>query len=176
MTKTLLFDKAIQLDANLAEAWNNRAAIYQFVEKKYDEARQYYTKAIALSEQAGNRRVLDIARKNISALPPPEEILVPVTEALTLEAFLNRFIAAVDNNDEKRMKELILGQKEKAEETIAWLIEQARRAHAQGATEDENAAVLLGKLVARLYQESFKSDLLTLKIQEYQDMSDENKN
>jgi len=40
-TSAIFFDKAIQLDPNLAEAWNNRAAIYQFVEKNDDDARQY---------------------------------------------------------------------------------------------------------------------------------------
>ena len=83
----IFFDKAIQLNPNLAEAWNNRAAIYQFVDKKYDSARQYYHKAISLSERANNHRVLDIARKNISSLPPPKEILVLVIDTLTLEGF-----------------------------------------------------------------------------------------
>jgi tetratricopeptide (TPR) repeat protein len=175
-TSAIFFDKAIQLDPNLAEAWNNRAAIYQFIDKNYDNARQYYNKAISLSKQANNHRVLDIARKNISSLPPPKEILVPVTDTLTLETFINRFVATVDSNNEKQMKELVLGQRENSEKTMQWLIEKAMRAHTQKATEEEQAAVLLGKLLAGLYQESYKDDLLKLKLQEYQNLPDENKN
>jgi len=175
-TSAIYFDQAIQLDPNLAEAWNNRAAIYQFVDKNYDNARQYYNKAISLSEQVNNHRVLDIARKNISFLPPPKAILVPVTDTLTLETFINRFVATVDSNNEKQMKELVLGQKDNSEKTMKWLIEQAMRAHAQEAVEEEQAAVSLGTLLAGLYQESYKSDLLKLKLQTYQNLSDENKN
>ena len=169
------FDKAIQLDPNLAEAWNNRAAIYQFIEKNYDIARQYYNTAISLSKQANNRRVLNIARKNLSSLPPTEEILVPVTDTLTIEEYLNRFITAVDVNNEKQLRELVFGQKENSEKAMEWLIDQAMLANTQGTAEDEKAAVLLGKLLARLYQDGHKSDLLNLKLQKYQELSEENK-
>jgi len=101
---------------------------------------------------------------------------VPVTDTLTLETFINRFVAAVDSNNEKEMTELVLGQRENSEKTMKWLIEQAMRAHAQAATEEEQAAVSLGTLLAGLYQESYKSDLLKRNLQAYQNLSNENKN
>jgi tetratricopeptide (TPR) repeat protein len=168
------FDKAIQMDQNLAEAWNNRAAIYQFVDQDFDSARHYYQKAIDLSRQTGNRRVLDIARKNLASLPK-KEALNPVTEILTLEVFINRFVDAVDQNEVKQMKELVLGQRANCEKTMQWLLENAMRANARRAKEDEDSAVLMGELLANLYEESFKSSLLKDRLQSYINLPDEKK-
>jgi tetratricopeptide (TPR) repeat protein len=73
------FKRAIQLDPDMAEAWNNRAAIFHFVERDYQKARQYYEKAIVLGKRTHNQRVVDIAKKNLAHLPKEEKI-TPVTE------------------------------------------------------------------------------------------------
>jgi tetratricopeptide (TPR) repeat protein len=168
------FDKAISLNPNLAEAWNNRAVIYQFIDQDFDKARRYYQKAISLSQKTNNRRVLDIARKNLAALPK-KEVLNPVTEVLTLEAFINRFIDAVDKNNVKQMKELVLGQRTNCEKAMQWLLENAMRANARRAKANEETAVLLGELLANLYEESYQSSLLKNQLRNYKSLADDKK-
>ena len=121
------FDKALQLNPGLAEAWNNRAAIYQFFEQDYDKARTYYQKAITVSQRSGNHRVLSIAQQNIARLPT-KEVLQPTTEFLTLEAFLNRLMAAIEVSDKKTIRRLVAGQQQNCEQGMDWLLEQAIRA------------------------------------------------
>jgi tetratricopeptide (TPR) repeat protein len=168
------FDKAIQLNPDLAEAWNNRAAIYQFVEKKNEKAVQYYEKAIDIGRKTGNHRVIEIAKKNLAHIPKKKD-LKPVTEKLTLEAFLNRLIDAVDKNDETPTKELILGQRQNSEKAMTWLIEQAMLASGQHAKEDEKTALLLAEVLAKYYRENFNSGLLVDKLEAYKNLSDEDK-
>ena len=161
------FERAIKLDPDLAEAWNNRAVIYHFVEHDYQKARQYYEKAIILGDKGSNRRVADIARKNLAHLPKEEKI-VPVTEALTLEDFLNRFIALVEEGDKIELQGLVLGQRENSIKAMDWLVEQAEKSHSKGDKKSETTAVTLGKILADQYEESFESDLLSLKLEKYQ--------
>lgn len=168
------FEKAIQLNPDLAEAWNNRAAIYQFVEKKNEKAVQYYEKAIDIGRKSGNQRVVEIAQKNLAHIPKKRE-LKPVTENLTLEIFLNRLIDAVDKNDETLIKELILGQRQNSEKAMTWLIEQAMQASGQNAKEEEKTAVFLAEVLAKYYRENFNSGLLIDKVRAYKGLSDEHK-
>lgn len=169
-TAAKYFDNALRLNPDLAEAWNNRAAIYQFIAQDFDNARQYYEKAIALSQQTDNHRVLDIARKNLASLPK-KEVVIPVTEKLTLEAFINRFIDTVDKSDVQHMKALVLGQRTNSENALQWLLENAMRAHARKA-EEEEIALQLGELLADLYEESFQSSLLKNRLRNYQHLAD----
>jgi len=161
------FDRAIQLDPDLAEAWNNRAAIFQFVEKDDDHARQYYEKAIEIAARTGNQRTLEIAKKNLAHVPK-KVVLNPVTEKLTLEAFINRLIDAIDANNETQVTELILGQKLNSERAVDWLIEETIRIGALGQKDKEQATIRLARLIADLYRETFGSNLLNEKIENYQ--------
>lgn len=168
------FDKAIRLNPELAEAWNNRAAIFQFVEKNYDSASTYYEKAIAIGKKTGNQRVVDIAQKNMAHLPQ-KEVLKPVTDALTLEDFLNQFIERTDRNDKKGLKELVLGQKENCEKAMRWFVEQAVRASGSGNREEEESIRILARMLGDLYEDLFKSDRLNRELQDYRKLSEEHK-
>lgn len=161
------FERAIKLDPDLAEAWNNRAVIFHFVEHDYQKARQYYEKAVVLGDKGNNRRVADIARKNLAHLPKEEKI-VPITEALTLEDFLNRFIALVEEGDKTKLQGLVRGQKENSLKAMDWLIEQADKSRSKGDKKSETTAVTLGKILAGQYATCFKSDLLSTKLETYQ--------
>ena len=161
------FDRALKLDPTLAEAWNNRAVIFHFVERNYDKARHYYENAIAMGEKAGNPRVVDIARKNLAHLPKKETI-IPITEILTLEDFLNRFVALVEEGDKTKLQGLVLGQKDNSIKAMDWLMEQAGKAHAQADKKSEKTAVTLGQILARYYAKCFESDLLSKKLEKYQ--------
>jgi len=161
------FERALKLDPDLPEAWNNRAVIYHFVEHDYQKARQYYEKAIVLGDKGNNRRVADIARKNLAHLPKDEKI-VPVTEALTLEDFLNRFIALVEEGDKTKLQGLILGQKQNSSRAMDWLVQQAENSRSKGDPKSETNAVTLGKILAEQYTTCFESDLLSTKLEKYQ--------
>jgi len=154
------FDRAIDLNPRLAEAWNNRAAIYQFIEKDAAKARQFYEKAIDLAGQTGNRRVLEIAKENLSHIPK-EEVLTPVRIPLTLEQFLDRFVTAVEKQDDKAIRELVMGQQRNCKQAMDWLLEKALKASVQGLENEENAAYLLAQLLEKNYGKAFND--LTLK-------------
>jgi tetratricopeptide (TPR) repeat protein len=161
------FERAIKLDPDLAEAWNNMAVIYHFVERDYEKARQYYEKAIVLGQRAHNQRVADIAQKNLAHLPK-EEVITPVTETLTLEDFLNRFIALVEKGDKAKLQGLVLGQKDNSIKAMDWLVEQAEKAHSQGDNKSEKNAVALAQILADQYSKSYESDVLSTKLEKYQ--------
>ena len=154
------FDRALQLDPKMAEAWNNRAVIFHFVERDYEKARQHYQKAIALGEKSGNQRVVDIARKNLNHLPKKKKV-IPVTETLTLEAYLNRFVSLVEEGDKAKLQGLVLGQKDNSIKAMDWLMEQAGKANAQGDKKSEKTALTLGKILSSQYAICFESDALT---------------
>lgn len=160
------FDRAVKLDPDLAEAWNNRAVIYHFVEHDYQKARQYYEKAIVLGDKGNDQRVADIARKNLAHLPKEEKI-VPITEALTLENFLNRFIALVEEGDKTKLQGLVMGQKDNSIKAMDWLIEQAEKSRIKGDKKSETTAVTLGKILAGQYAICFESDVLSTKLEKY---------
>lgn len=160
------FDRAVKLDPDLAEAWNNRAVIYHFVEHDYQKARQYYEKAIVLGDKGNDQRVADIARKNLAHLPKEEKI-VPITEALTLENFLNRFIALVEEGDKTKLQGLVMGQKDNSIKAMDWLIEQAEKSRSKGDKKSETTAVTLGKILAGQYAICFESDVLSTKLEKY---------
>ncbi|UCD89609.1 MAG: tetratricopeptide repeat protein [Desulfobacterales bacterium] len=170
----IYFEKAIKLNPNLAEAWNNCAAIYHLVLQDDKKARNYYEKAISISRQTGNNRVLEIAKMNLARLPN-QEVIQPVKENLTLEEFINRFIFCVDHNNKKRIRQLILGQKENSEQAMDWLLKQAMRAFAESNTEEEKTALLLARLLDQEYRNSFKNNLLKGKLYAYNSLSHEKK-
>jgi len=168
------FDQAIALKPNLAEAWNNRAAIYQFVEKDAAKARQFYEKAIELAGQTGNQRVIEIAKENLSHIPK-EEILTPVTTSLTLEQFLNRFVTAVEEQDDKAIRELVMGQQLNCELAMDWLLEEALKASVQGQKDEENKALLLAKLLDKSYGKAFDDPTLKEKKESFDQFSKEDR-
>lgn len=168
------FDQAIALKPNLAEAWNNRAAIYQFVEKDAAKARQYYEKAIELAKQSGNIRVLEIARENLSHIPK-EEVLTPVSIFLTLEQFLNRFVAAVEEKDDKSIRELVMGQRHNCELAMDWLLDEALTASVQGLNDEGNTALLLAKLLEKNYEQAFDDPALKEKKESFDQLSKEDR-
>ena len=161
------FERAIKLDPDLAEAWNNMAAIYHFVERDYEKARQYYEKPIVMGQRVHNQRVVDIARKNLAHLPKAE-VITPFTETLTLEDFLNRFISLVEKGDKTNLQGLVLGQKDNCTKAVDWLMEQAKKAHSQGDNKSETTAITLGKILASNYANCFESDVLSVRLDAYQ--------
>jgi len=169
------FENAIKLNPELAEAWNNSGAIYHFVFRDYEKARRYYEKAIILSERSENERVLEVAKKNLSNLPLPKPKLEPVTEHLTLEEFITRFLACVEENDEERMRELVLGQKENSEQAVEWFLTQAMESVAHGTAEDEKTMLQLAKLLEKECRETHENVSLKQRIALYQSLTDEEK-
>ena len=169
------FEKAIKLNPELAEAWNNSAAIYQFVTRDYEKARAYYEKAITISKKTNNVRVLEIAEENLSHLPQADEKLTPVTEHLTLEAFVNRFVAGVDTKDERGVRQLVLGQRENSVQAVDWFLGKAVSASAEVKRADEKTMVFLAKVLEKEYSSSFGDTSLQNKIAFYENLNDEQK-
>jgi tetratricopeptide (TPR) repeat protein len=157
------FDQALRQNPELAEAWNNRAAIYQFIEKDDHNARRFYEKAIALARQTGNRRVLEIAEQNLAHIPR-EQILSPVSEPLSMEQFINRFVAAVEEQNHKAIRELVLGQKHNSELAMEWLLEEALKTMLQEQEEKQNSALLLARLLEKEYFKAFNDPSLKNKL------------
>jgi tetratricopeptide (TPR) repeat protein len=164
------FKKAIELNGDIAEAWNNCGVIYHFINKDYRKARYYYEKAIEISERSGDDSVFEIARENMTNLPEPAE-LKPITEKMTLEDFINRFIACADNNNHKEIQELILGQKENGRKAMEWLIGKATRSHIEGRLQDEKTLILLAEILQDEYSISFKSPELNEMLSKYKNLS-----
>ncbi len=160
------FEKAIELKPDMAEAWNNCAAIYHFITRDYTKAKKYYERAIALSSKSGNERVLNIARKNLANLPRPEEIK-PLQQELSLEEFLNLFIARVDEKNERAVGLLVLGQQENSEHAMEWFLGEALKAAATDSIAEEEKAVLLARVLEKHYRKSFSSDALHNRLAEY---------
>jgi len=161
------FDRSIKLDPDLAEAWNNRAVIFHFVERDHEMARLYYEKAVVLAEKAGNQRVKKIAKNNLAHLPEKIKV-VPVTETLSLEEYLNQFVSLVEKGDKTKLQGLVLGQKDNSIKAMDWLMEQAEKAQGRGDKKSETNAVALGKILASQYAACFESDELSLKLEQYQ--------
>jgi tetratricopeptide (TPR) repeat protein len=168
------FEKAVMLNQDLAAAWNNCAVIYHFITHDYEKAGQYYKKAISISKRTGDDWVLEIAKKNLAHLHASEE-LKPVTEQLTLEEFINSFISRVGENNERGIRQLVLGQKKNCEQAMDWLLRKAMRSCAEGKKEDEKTTILLAKLLEKEYRGSFKGFLLKNKLDTYNSLSDEKK-
>ena len=168
------FEKAVTLNQDLAAAWNNCAVIYHFITHDYEKAEQYYEKAISISKKTGDDWVLEIARKNLAHLHASKEVK-PVTEQLTLEEFINSFISRVDENNERGIRQLVLGQKENCKQAMDWLLREAMRSCAEGKKEDEKTTLLLARLLEEEYRRSFKGILLKNKLHTYSSLSDEKK-
>ncbi len=168
------FQKAIELDPELPAAHNNVAAIYHFIEQDFDNARFHYEKAIELSRKKGDQRVLQIAQKNLANLPGKEKI-EPITEALTLDTFVNMFIGLVEKKDEQTVKALVSGQKDNCEKAFDWFISQALFSYASGNTERENTMVLLASLIEQYYRSVFKSPVLADNLAQYRKLQGEEK-
>jgi len=168
------FNEALQHDPNLAPAWNNCAAIYHHIKRDYQKAETYYRKAIAVSKKTGDDRVLAIARKNLENLPTPEEIK-PLTETLSLEAFVNLFIARAEEGNDRGLKLLVLGQRENCEQAMDWFLDEAMQASAENSRRAEETALVLAELLEREYRQGFQSDLLLQKLNVYTGLSAEAK-
>jgi len=164
------FEKAIQLKPDLAEAWNNRAAIFQFVTGDYKKARQYYEKAMAISSKQGNAWVLSIARENLAALPSAEDL-----KPLTLEEFLNLYLARAEANDEQGVRRLVLGQKKNCKQAMDWLLERAMQAGGEGNGDEEKTTLALAKLLAGEYATQHKSGELGKKLSAYTEIPGDRK-
>jgi tetratricopeptide (TPR) repeat protein len=164
------FQQAVKLKPDLAAAWNNSAVIYHFIKRDYAAARQYYEKAIDISTRTGNAGVLDIARKNLANLPREEDL-----KPLTLEEFLNTFIARAESRDETGVRQLVLSQKENSEQAVDWLLGTALRACAAGRQDEEKTSADLAQLLAAAYAAAHKSDRLQKKYDEYAGLDPEQK-
>lgn len=164
------FQQAIKLNPDLAAAWNNNAVIYHFIKRDYTTARQYYEKAIEISTRTGNAGVLDIARKNLANLPREEDL-----KPMTLEHFLNTFIARAEARDETGVRQLVLSQKENSDQAIDWLLETAMRACAAGKQDEEKTSADLAKLLAGEYAAAHKSGSLQKKYDAYAGLGPEQK-
>lgn len=161
------FNEALKLDPELAPAWNNCAAIYHHVKRDYQKAETYYRKAIAVSTKTGDERVRAIAQKNLENLPTPEEIK-PLTETLSLEAFVNLFIARAEEGNDRGLKLLVLGQRENCEQAMDWFLKEAMRAGAEDDRESEETALVLARLMEQEYRQGFQSDFLLQKLNGYE--------
>ncbi len=161
------FEKAIKIKPDMAEAWNNCAAIHHFVTHDYERARSCYERAIELSTAAGKTRVRDIARKNLANLPGPEETR-PLKEKLTLEEFVGRFLSRVEEDNDRALGLLVLGQKENAEQALDWLLAEAMSAAAADNPQEEHKAKLLARLLEKHYRRAFGSDALQKILADYE--------
>lgn len=156
------FKKSIELNSNIAAAWNNCAVVYHFIVKDYRRARYYYGQAIKKSKITGDDSVLKVARENISNLPDPVE-KKPLTEQYTLQDFINKFISHAENKNHEAIEKLIQGQKENSENAMEWLIGKALRAYSNDNLEDEKTLILLADILQEEYSISFRdSDLFDL--------------
>ncbi len=160
------FQKAIELDPDMAEAWNNCAAIYHFIIRDYGKAGHHYRKAIELSKKSGNGRVLDIAKKNLANIPSPEE-LRPLEKELSLEEFINELIAAAEQSSDRRLGLLVRSRKKNAEDAFVWLLKQARGCAAGGRSAEEQKALTLCSLLEQHYRKAFRSDRLLSELEDY---------
>ncbi len=166
------FNEALTLNPDLAPAWNNGAAIYHHIKRDYEKAKEYYEKAIKVSQKTGDKRVLSIAERNLKNLPTPEEIK-PLKENLTLEQFVNMFVSGVEEDNDRGIKLLVLGQKDNCEQAMDWFLGEAMQACAEGSKEEEKTALLFAKLLEREYRNGFQSDLLQRKMEKYIGLPDE---
>ena len=164
------FDKAIKIKPDLAAAWNNRGSIFHFIVRDYAKARQYYEKAIEIGTRTGNAAVVKIAQENIANLPREEDL-----KPLTLEEFLNTFIARADESDAAGVRWLVLGQKANCEPAMDWLLDQALQAAAQDAKDQEKTVGALATLLAAEYSGLHKNEALKKKLKAYTALSAEQK-
>jgi tetratricopeptide (TPR) repeat protein len=164
------FDKAIKIKPELAAAWNNRGSIYHFVARDYAKARQYYEKAIETGSRTGNAEVVKIARENIANLPREEDF-----KSMSLEDFLNAFIARADESDAAGVRWLVLGQRANCGPALDWLLEQALQAASQEAKDQEKTFVALAMLLAAEYGGVHKNEALKKRLAAYTGLSAEQK-
>jgi len=163
---TRYFEKAVALQPELAEAWNNCAAIYHYVKRDYAKARQYYERAITLSSRAGNQRVHNIARENMLHLPDPQELAQAQTQ-LTLEEFINQCIAQAEARADHALRLLICNHKENTEQAAAWFLAQALQASAHGKSSEEQTALQLAGILEQHYRSCFDSFALRGSLEAY---------
>jgi tetratricopeptide (TPR) repeat protein len=168
------FKKAIELNSNIAAAWNNCAVVYHFIVKDFRKAGYYYEKAIEISKITGDDFVLNVAQKNIANIPEHDEI-EPLTEKISLQDFINQFISFAENNKHKEMTKLIAGQKENSKNAMDWYIGKALQAYSSGNFEDEKTLILLADILQEEYSIIFREpDLFDLFIK-YKNLSNREK-
>jgi len=164
------FDKAIKMKPDLAAAWNNRGSIYHFVARDYGKAREYYEKAVAVGTRTGAAAVVKIAKENLANLPREEDL-----KPMTLEDFLNAFVARAEESDAAGVRWLVQGQKPNCEPALDWLLEQALEADVQANAGAEKTTVALATLLAAEYSGLHKGDSLKKKLAAYTGLSAEKK-
>ncbi len=163
------FDKAIKMKPDLAAAWNNRGSIYHFVARDYARARQYYERAIETGTRTGSAAVVSIARENLANLPREEDL-----KPMSLEDFLNAFIARADESDAAGVRWLVQGQKANCDPALDWLLDQSLQA-SSGSPDAEKTTLALATLLAAEYSGVHRSDSLKKKLAAYAGLSPERK-
>ncbi|MFC1523452.1 tetratricopeptide repeat protein [Thermodesulfobacteriota bacterium] len=158
------FHKSLVLKPDFAESLNNCAVIYHTVKSDIEKAREYYDRAVTVSERTGNKKVQGLAEKNLALLPPR---LVPFTGFLTLEEFINRIVAGLDGDSLKGTRELIMGQRQNSQQAMEWFITQAMQARVAGQQNEEETVLVLADFLAREFKVSFDSDQLTKRLQQF---------
>ncbi len=167
----IYFKKAIELNRDIAAAWNNCAVVYHFIIKDFRKARYYYEKALEKSKITGDDFTLKVARENIANLPEPAEIK-PFTEKYTLQDFINKFISFTENADQIELAGLIAGQKENSKNMMEWLIGEAMRAYSNGNIDNEKTLIQLADILQEEYSINFgNSDLFDIYVK-YKNLTD----
>ena len=164
------FAKAVELNPDLAAAWNNAAVIQHFIKRDFAAARRFYEKALEVCKRTGNTAVLEIARKNLENLPRPEDL-----RTMSFEEFLNLFISRAEARDEVGLRHLVISQKNNAEQAMDWLISEALRSHGAASFAEEATSADLARLLATLYGTVHGSEILKKKYQEYAGLDGERK-
>lgn len=176
-----------------------------FQVNKYEDAAQYFDKAIQLKPDlaaAWNNRAaiyhfvandyvkarqyyekaIEISTRtgNDRVLAVARENLATLPSAedlkpLALEEFLNSYIAKADANDSQAVRRLVLGQKKNCEQALDWFLNEALRAGAEGSRDEEKTTLALAALLANEYTLQHKSDALRKKLQAYTSLPEDKK-
>jgi len=85
------------------------------------------------------------------------------------------FMSRVEEDNERGIRLLVLGQKDNCEQAMNWFLGEAMQASAEGNKEEEKTALLFSKLLEREYRNGFQSDFLQRKMGEYIGLPDETK-
>jgi tetratricopeptide (TPR) repeat protein len=153
----IYFEKATELNPNLAAAWNNIAVIYHFIFPDYKRAREYYEKAIKISKKTRDEWVLRIASENLINVPEKDDEIESIKKNLTLEEFIKYFISRIDDGNEGGIRSLVVRHKKNSEEAMDLFLEDAMLLNSEGREQEEKKRILLAKILERGYRSSFNS-------------------